>query len=78
MTEALGPIIEFGFQVLGLHQIEAITAPDNLISKKNLLGFGFSEEGILRSQYKVSHGFDDSHMFSILYFEWEFLNPGNN
>ena len=52
MTEALTAIIQFGFEHIHLHRIEAQVAYPNLASTRLLEKLGFQEEGRLRdSQY---------------------------
>jgi len=50
MTEALPPILAYGFAGLGLHRIEACPLADNEPSKRLLLKLGFNYEGNLRQR----------------------------
>ena len=67
MTEALGAVIEFGFNVIGLNRIEAVVMPKNEASLRLLTGLGFTQEGILREYENWSDkGCVDLMMFSLL------------
>jgi len=66
MTEALGAIIRFGFEAMGLHSIEAQIDPANLASRKVLEKLGFVQEGYLRENYVVGGKFTDTAIFSLL------------
>ena len=54
MTEALETIIKFGFNEMNLHRIEAYINPDNLSSRKLVEKLGFSEEGMIRENYRIN------------------------
>jgi ribosomal-protein-alanine N-acetyltransferase len=67
MTEALGRIIQFGFEKIGLNRIEAVVMPDNEGSIKLLAGLGFQSEGVLREYENWGDkGCLDLAMFSLL------------
>ncbi len=66
MTEALGAVIRFGFEAIGLHSIEAQIDPANLASRKVLEKLGFVQEGYLRENYVVGGKFTDTAIFSLL------------
>lgn len=68
MSEALGLICDYAFEVMGLHRIEASTLMDNNKSKRVLKACGFEELGVNKSYlyidgqwkdhlsfYKISH-----------------------
>ena len=48
MSEALQLVIDYGFNVMHLHRIEALIDPDNLGSRSVLEKGGFVFEGTLR------------------------------
>jgi ribosomal-protein-alanine N-acetyltransferase len=67
MTEALGEIIQFGFEKIGLNRIEAVVMPDNEGSIRLLGGLGFRQEGVLREYENWGDkGCIDLTMFSLL------------
>lgn len=66
MTEAIGAIIPYGFEVLGLNRIEAMIDPGNEGSRRLLLKNGLTEEGLLREYYWEKGQFVDAIVFSIL------------
>jgi ribosomal-protein-alanine N-acetyltransferase len=66
-TEALGAIIEFGFDRVGLNRIEALVMPENEGSVKLLEGLGFHQEGVLREYENWGEkGCVDLLIFSLL------------
>jgi [ribosomal protein S5]-alanine N-acetyltransferase len=66
MTEALGAMIDFGFQQAQLNRLEAMVMLENKASMRVLEKLGFIEEGILR-QYGFWQGqFHDLKLFSLL------------
>lgn len=66
MTEALGAVIEFGFQAIALNRIEAMVMLENTASVKLLQKLGFLEEGILREYGYWKGQFHDLRIFSLL------------
>lgn len=66
MKEVLPFVLNFGFKEMNLHRIEAMTARENLVSKKLLLNNGFIYEGLLRKNYLKNQVFEDSEMYSLL------------
>lgn len=51
MTEALERVTRHGFNSIGFHRIEAITAPENLASRRVLTHCGYRLEGIMRGNF---------------------------
>lgn len=72
MTEALKVVLDYGFNTMNLHRIEAMTAQYNTASNKTLTKFGFTQEGVLREHYLVDGVMEDSLMFSLLKHEYDF------
>lgn len=66
MTEALGAIIHFGFQNMGLNRIEALVMEKNIASIRLLEKLGFQAEGTLRDYGYWKGRFHDLKMFSRL------------
>jgi ribosomal-protein-alanine N-acetyltransferase len=70
MTEALSAMIQFGFEHIHLHRIEAQVAYPNLASARLLEKLGFQEEGRLRDRQYVNNQFVDERIFAL-------INPNN-
>jgi len=66
MTEALRPILHFGFEVMGVHRIEANTDPANLASARVLEKVGFKQEARLRENWFYNGTFTDSAIYGML------------
>ncbi len=68
-SEAVTAVVQFGFQVLGLHRIEAYVQPSNAASCALLAKLGFTREGLLR-QFRNEGGragvWTDSVVFGLL------------
>ena len=66
MNEALNVVIDFGFNQLNLHSIEANINPLNEASRKILLKLGFVQEAYFRENYFSNGRFLDSAIFSLI------------
>jgi ribosomal-protein-alanine N-acetyltransferase len=66
MTEALTAIIQFGFEHIHLHRIEAQVAYPNLASARLLEKLGFQVEGRFRDRQYVDNQFVDERMFALI------------
>ena len=71
MTEALGALVRFAFEQLGLHRLEADTDPRNTPSVRCLERQGFRLEGHLRQRYRLGGELQDALVFGLLRHEWE-------
>lgn len=71
MKEALSAVLQFGFESLQLHRIQALVASENIPSIKLLENNGFFKEGTAREDYKVGEKNEDSDCYSLLRWEWE-------
>ena len=71
MSEALRPIIEYGFNTMDLHRIEALVGPGNSASLKLLEKFKFKKEGHLREHFFKNNTMEDSLMYSLLKSEYQ-------
>lgn len=71
MSEAIGPIIEYGFREMGLNRIEAFISPENIASNKLVQKMNFVKEGQLRQHYRDNNQIDDSLVYSLLRSEYE-------
>jgi [ribosomal protein S5]-alanine N-acetyltransferase len=70
-TESLKKLIEFGFNELQLHRIEAGCAVENIYSAKVLEKAGMNKEGMKRKNLPIRGEWIDSFFYSIL--DEEFL-----
>jgi ribosomal-protein-alanine N-acetyltransferase len=70
MTEALGAVIEYGFNKMNLHRIEALVGSKNIPSLKLMEKYNFIQEGLLRQHYFINNKYEDSLVFSKLYEEY--------
>jgi ribosomal-protein-alanine N-acetyltransferase len=68
-SEAVRAVLRFGFDVLGLHRIEAYAQPNNTASCGLLAKIGFAREGVLR-KFRNEGGrtgiWTDSAVFGLL------------
>jgi len=65
-TESLKAVVDFGFDTLKLHRIEAGCAVDNIDSIKVLEKSGMIREGRLRQVLPLKSGLSDNFEYSIL------------
>lgn len=65
-TEAAQAVINFGFETLKLHRIEAGCAVDNIGSIKVLEKAGMTQEGRKRKILPLKSGWSDNFIFAIL------------
>jgi [ribosomal protein S5]-alanine N-acetyltransferase len=66
ITEAIEATLEYGFQIMKLHSIEAIIAPENFASERVLQKSGFIKEAHLRENEYYDGRFLDTVIYSIL------------
>lgn len=66
MTETLALVLEFCFNQLGLHRVEAACLPDNEASQRLLRRAGFRKEGYARRYLKIRGQWHDHVMFALL------------
>jgi [ribosomal protein S5]-alanine N-acetyltransferase len=70
MPEAIGAIVRFGFERMGLHTIEAQIDPKNQASRRVLEKLGFIQEGYFRENYFFNGEFTDTAVLSLLKAGW--------
>ena len=70
MSEAVKPILEYGFKSMDLNRIEACIGPTNIASLSILKKYGFTQEGYLREHYIRDTEVQDSLIFSLLKSEY--------
>ncbi len=66
MSEAIKAVIDFGFNELGLHSIEARINPANDASAKILMKHEFIKEGYFKESYLFEGTFFDSEIYGLL------------
>jgi [ribosomal protein S5]-alanine N-acetyltransferase len=66
MTSALPLVIDFAFERLGLHRVEAACLPSNVPSRSLLAGAGFQQEGYAREYLCIAGKWQDHLLFAIL------------
>ena len=71
MAEALAALIQFGFDELNLHRIEADIDPRNTASLSSVERQGFIKEGYLRERWIVDGEISDTVLFGLLRSDWQ-------
>ncbi len=66
ISEALKEVINYGFEVMKLHSIEAIIDPENIASEKVLKKNGFLKEAHFKENEYYQGRFIDTAVYSIL------------
>ena len=69
LNEAMQAGLDYAFNVMKLHSIEANINPENDASRKLLQKFGFQQEAYFKQNYYFRDQFIDSAIFSLLE-EW--------
>jgi ribosomal-protein-alanine N-acetyltransferase len=65
MTEAVGMVVPFVFETLGLHRIHAAFLPDNTASRRVLEKNGFKEEGFAENYLQIDGKWCDHVLFGL-------------
>jgi [ribosomal protein S5]-alanine N-acetyltransferase len=71
MPEAVGAMIDFGFDHMLLNRIEADASLENTASARVLEKLGFTCEGIQREQYFEEEDYHDLVLFALLRADYE-------
>jgi ribosomal-protein-alanine N-acetyltransferase len=71
MKEALKAILQYGFEQMDLHRVEALIGPTNTPSIRLAEGLGFTKEGHLRDHYHKNGNIQDSLFYAMLKPEYE-------
>ncbi len=66
MKEALKAVIQYGFDIMKLHSIEARINPENIASGKLLEKTGFTREAYFKEDYFYNGRFRDTAVYSLL------------
>lgn len=70
MSEALPKVLDYAFDTLRLHRIEAACLPENGPSRSLLAKCGFLEEGVARKYLRIDAEWRDHLVFSVLSEDW--------
>lgn len=65
-TEAIKAVVEYGFEEMQLHSVEAIIDPENQASEKVLLKSGFVKEAHIKENEFYDGKFIDTVIYSLL------------
>jgi len=65
MTEALHAVLQYGFQQMALHSIEANISPANTPSIKLVEKFNFRREALFKENWFINGKFVDSAIYSL-------------
>jgi [ribosomal protein S5]-alanine N-acetyltransferase len=69
-SRAVAAVLEFAFDVLDLHRLEADVDPRNSRSLRLLERLGFQREGVLRERYQVNGELQDTAFLGLLRSDW--------
>ncbi len=69
-TEALAAVLQYGFENMGMHKIDADVHPDNPASLRVLARHGFVQEARFRDQRFFNGSFHDALWLGLLKSEW--------
>ncbi len=70
MNEALMALLQYAFEALNLHRIEADVDPRNGASIRTLEKLGFQREGVLRERWQINGEIQDAFFYGLLKHEW--------
>ncbi len=71
MTEAVGVVLPFFFDTLGLHRLHAAFLPHNAASRRVLEKNGFREEGYAESYLQIDGKWADHVLFALTRERWD-------
>ncbi len=66
VSEALKAALQYGFNVMGLHSVEAHVVPENTASRKLLERNGFKQEAYFKENFYWEGTFRDTVIYSLL------------
>ncbi len=66
MSEALALMLDFAFEMLSLHRVEAACLPHNVASRRVLEKTGFQQEGLARKYLCIDSRWQDHVTYAIL------------
>lgn len=65
-TEAVSLVVQFAFETLNLHRVEAFIAPENRSSIRVVEKIGFQQEGLMRELLYINGTWVDHYMYALL------------
>lgn len=65
-SEAMKELIDFCFNILQLHRLEALVMPRNEKSLRIMRKFGFQQEGLCRKCLEVNEVWEDHYIFGLV------------
>ncbi len=69
--EAVQPLLQYFFEDLGMHRVEATIVPENVAGIRFAEGLGFQREsGVLRDRLRVGDQYRDIVMYGLLGTTW--------
>lgn len=75
MRCALALALDYAFQTLDLHRVEANIVPENEPSKGLVRSFGFEYEGLARRYLRINHQWRDHEHWAMTREMWDELKP---
>lgn len=66
MTAAVRAVVNFAFDELALHRVEAACLPRNERSRRLLRRVGFHEEGLARAYLRINGAWEDHVLYALL------------
>lgn len=66
MSEVVKTVLDYGFDTMKLHRVEAFIGKENEASISLVRKFGFTKEGLLRQHYNKNGVMEDSLVFGLL------------
>lgn len=66
VSEALAAVLDYGFNTMNFHRIEAIVGKDNVASLRMMDKFNFTKEGHMKEHYLKNGKYEDSIVFGLL------------
>lgn len=70
-TEAVKLVVQFAFETLNLHRVEAFIAPENKSSIRVVEKIGFQQEGLMRELLYINGKWVDHYMYALLKHEYK-------
>jgi RimJ/RimL family protein N-acetyltransferase len=78
MQEALTALLNYAFDEIDLHRLEADVDPRNTASVRTVERLGFQQEGYLRERWQVGGEIQDALFFGLLKPEWKRRRTGGS
>jgi [ribosomal protein S5]-alanine N-acetyltransferase len=69
-SEAVGGVLQWAFDILGLHRVIALIDTRNAASIALVERLGFRREGAFQQSYREGQGWSDEYLYAILEDEW--------